>query len=37
MVSIDSTASAFHSVSHCRIGSLSLAVCTATPSNSAPA
>lgn len=31
MVSIDSTASAFHSVSHCRIDSLSLAVCTATP------
>ncbi|HED6242053.1 TPA: 4'-phosphopantetheinyl transferase AcpT [Enterobacter sichuanensis] len=31
MVSIDSAASAFHSVSHCRIDSLSLAVCTATP------
>jgi len=31
MVSIDSTARAFHSVSHCRIDSLSLAVCTATP------
>lgn len=31
MVSIDSAASAFHSVSHCRVDSLSLAVCTATP------
>ncbi|MDR7941226.1 4'-phosphopantetheinyl transferase AcpT [Enterobacter soli] len=31
IVSIDSAASTLHTVSHCQVGSLSLAVCTATP------